>query len=226
MSRDAVALTAQEATDLRKLEGRVRAGLQTFHAVGRALAEISERKLYRQEYATFGAYCRERWGFGRSHAYRLMGAAAVLSNLADVAGGDIEPPRESTIRALTRLPPAAQADAYAAARADGEPATPTKVQSVVDRLLGADDPGEQQRLAKEEGERIRREGAAVEQGRADDDRTKRFRKILVNARLCRKDARGLGGEGEQVIEHAEAIMRIACSELDLDPHAAGLRGAA
>jgi hypothetical protein len=35
-------------------------------------------RLYRREYAGFDEYCREKWGWKRDHAYRLIDAAEVV----------------------------------------------------------------------------------------------------------------------------------------------------
>ena len=45
--------------------------------VGLALAEIRDLRLYRREYSGFAEYCREKWGWTRQHAYRLIEAAPV-----------------------------------------------------------------------------------------------------------------------------------------------------
>jgi hypothetical protein len=45
-------------------------------AMGRALKAIRDQRLYREAgYPSFDAYCRERWGFGRTHATSLIRAA-------------------------------------------------------------------------------------------------------------------------------------------------------
>ena len=40
--------------------------------------------LYRSTHTTFEAYCRERWGWGRSHVYRTMDAARVAVEMANL----------------------------------------------------------------------------------------------------------------------------------------------
>ncbi len=67
------ALTSSEATRLAELEEQISSGLATFVAVGQALLEVRDRRLYRQTHATFEAYCRERWGIGRSHSVGVGG---------------------------------------------------------------------------------------------------------------------------------------------------------
>lgn len=78
-------------------------GLTTFVEVGAALLRIREERLYRATHGSFEDYCRERWGWGRAHAYRLMDAAAVVQDLSPI--GDTPLPRnEAQARELARLP--------------------------------------------------------------------------------------------------------------------------
>ena len=79
---------------LDELEAVIERGMQTFVEVGEALMEIRDGRLYKQDYGTFEAYCKERWGFSRGHGYRLI-AAAELSPV-----GDIPPANERQAREL------------------------------------------------------------------------------------------------------------------------------
>lgn len=87
-----------QALDLRvaslpELEGVIGRGLATFVEVGTALAEIRERRLYRDSHGDFDSYCRERWGFGRSYADRQIAAARVVAELpaGNQPSGSTEP---------------------------------------------------------------------------------------------------------------------------------------
>jgi hypothetical protein len=62
-------LTAREKHDLVKAERTIAKGLKSFLAVGMALKEIRDKRLYRQQYDTFEEYCIRRWDFSRIHAY-------------------------------------------------------------------------------------------------------------------------------------------------------------
>ena len=75
-------LTLDEARRLDELEQVVETGLTVFVKVGNALLEIRDSRLYRQQFPTFEAYCRERWGIERRQAYRLIDAAEVVSNVS------------------------------------------------------------------------------------------------------------------------------------------------
>jgi hypothetical protein len=70
--------------DLVNLERAVRQGLQVFYRVGEALAEIRDRKLYKQHgFTDFRDYLQEYWNMGKSKAYRLIDAAEVMKNITE-----------------------------------------------------------------------------------------------------------------------------------------------
>lgn len=104
------ALTTAERGRLDECEAVIERGLKTFVDVGRALLEIRDSGLYRDGYATFEDYCRERWGMMRAHAYRMIDAASVVDNLSPM--GDILPTSERQARPLTRLSAEQQAEAW------------------------------------------------------------------------------------------------------------------
>jgi len=97
------AIVVRTLTDL---EGIIERGLDTFVDVGEALAEIRDRQMYRETHATFEAYCRERWGWSRSYAYRHIEAAQAVALLPI---GNI-PRSESVARELVTLTPDARAE--------------------------------------------------------------------------------------------------------------------
>lgn len=69
-------LTQQESEQLIELENQIETGAQSMEtsalSVGKALREISGRRLYKAEYKTFAAYCEGRWNKSRSYGYRLI----------------------------------------------------------------------------------------------------------------------------------------------------------
>ena len=82
---------------LAELEGVIESGLMTFFEVGAALAQIRERRLYRETHDTFEAYCQERWSFNRQRASQLIQASEMSRIL------DIQPARASHVEALLPL---------------------------------------------------------------------------------------------------------------------------
>lgn len=69
--------------------------------MGVALAEIRDSRLYRADYSTFEDYCREKWGWERRHAYRLITAAAVTA----MSPIGLRPQTESQARELAKVEP-------------------------------------------------------------------------------------------------------------------------
>lgn len=104
-------MTLAEITRLGELEQVVETGLTVFVKVGNALLEIRDSRLYRQQFPTFEAYCRERWGLKQSRAYQLLDAAVVVGNLQSSTIVEL-PKTESQARPLTRLEPEVQRDVW------------------------------------------------------------------------------------------------------------------
>jgi hypothetical protein len=72
------------------LEGTIKTHLQSFVDVGTALLRIRDERLYREKSETFEAYCQAEWGFGKSHSYRLIEAAATVKELSSPIGDKCE----------------------------------------------------------------------------------------------------------------------------------------
>lgn len=86
-------LSLEESEQLAVCESEISEGLATFWTVGAALAQISEKRLYRDKFETFQIYCKERWSITRQHAYRLIEAVDVFENVSPV--GDIRSERQA-----------------------------------------------------------------------------------------------------------------------------------
>lgn len=136
-----LALTITEHTQLAECEAVIERGLHTFMEVGDALLKIRQNRLYRNTHESFEDYCRERWGFRRSHADNLIDAARVV---ADLNSMEFKPPilplTERQARPLTLLdtPEDRQAAWQRAVETapDGK-VTGKHVQAVVDEMRGA-----------------------------------------------------------------------------------------
>lgn len=126
--------TGEIVASLSDLEAVIKRGLGTFVEVGEALMTIRDDRLYRQQHDTFEAYCRERWGFGRTYAHRVIEAAEVTSMLP--IGN--RPATESQARALRPVKdePDAMADAMqrAADATDGKP-TAEAIAEAVEEII-------------------------------------------------------------------------------------------
>lgn len=106
-------LTGAELEELGSLEATVERGLRAFWEIGQALQQIRDKRLYRQEYATFEEYCICRWEMSRRSAYQLIEAATVYENVRH--GAQILPANERQTRPLVTLPPQKQQEAWAKA---------------------------------------------------------------------------------------------------------------
>lgn len=105
-------LTVKESNRLAKLEEVIKENFLGFVAVGKALAEIREKRLYRtDDNRTFEGYCRDLWDMSHQHADRLVASANVLENLTPIGvknEGDpnfVLPINEAQARELTTLEP-------------------------------------------------------------------------------------------------------------------------
>jgi hypothetical protein len=78
---DSIPLTTFEKARLVELEAVVQTHLEAFLSVGRALAEIRNRRLYRHDFTTWEDYCVRRWGFGYSHVSELIRSTEIAEGL-------------------------------------------------------------------------------------------------------------------------------------------------
>lgn len=128
-------LSTTEAEHLADCETIIAAGLASFVEVGEALADVRDRRLYRQTHGTFEDYCSERWGLSRTRSYELISSAAVVGGLSAIA--DTAPANEAQARPLAPLrdDPEALASAWKsaneAAEAKGKPVTAADVTAAV-----------------------------------------------------------------------------------------------
>ena len=127
---------AATARSLAQNEEIITRGQQTFIEVGNALMEIREQRQYKDAgYSDFDTYCRERWGWNKDHANRLVRSAEVVAQLSPIG---LTPATETQARPLAPLrsdPPAmreAWQDAQRIAAEREKPVTQAIVQEAVD----------------------------------------------------------------------------------------------
>jgi hypothetical protein len=101
---------------LRALERTIEEGLSRFIAVGEALSEIRDGKLYRAAgFPTWDAYLRCRWHFKRAAGSQIIRSFSVVSNLVayDPANAErLSHCQEALMRPLSRLSPELQCQAW------------------------------------------------------------------------------------------------------------------
>lgn len=119
---------------LTELESVIERGLTTFVDVGTALAEIRDRRLYKESHSSFDAYCLFRWKFGRDRAIQIIEAAIITKELDDKSPtfvGIPLPERETQVRELARVEPEHRAEIWAAVVEEhGPKATADEVKQV------------------------------------------------------------------------------------------------
>jgi SAM-dependent methyltransferase len=96
-------LTTREQREFARAERTIAKGLKSFLAVGMALKQIRDNRLYRQRYGTFEEYCARRWDFSRPRAYALCAASEVIADLSPIGDIRLLPENEAQARPLTRL---------------------------------------------------------------------------------------------------------------------------
>jgi hypothetical protein len=127
-------LSSAEQHDLARCEQSIAHLRQAFIDAGSALATIRDERLYRAQYATFEAYCQQRWGFSRVRAHQLIDAARTSITLLTIVN-TLPPDNEAQVRPLSHLDtPEEQQEAWqeAVERSNGSP-TGRIVQEVVHR---------------------------------------------------------------------------------------------
>lgn len=120
-------------SELAQHEAVIRDGLQTFVAVGNALAAIRDGKLYKETHKTFEDYCRQKWNMVASRARQLIAASTAVESVESVT--TVTPRTEAQVRPLVGLEPEQQREAWQAAveASDGKP-TAKHVEAAVERV--------------------------------------------------------------------------------------------
>jgi hypothetical protein len=77
-------MTHLEINDLNLNETIIQKGMQSFVAVGEALQDIRQRRLWRKTHDTFEHYLKDRWAMGAPYATRLIKGSEVAKRLPDI----------------------------------------------------------------------------------------------------------------------------------------------
>jgi hypothetical protein len=128
-------LTPEETARREELELVIQKNLQGFIAVGEALMEIHDRRLYRDSHVSFAGYLRDRWNIELAHGYRLMEAAKTAHDLMSPIGDTLpRPSSESQIRPLAKLEPEQKREAWTKATEDDPDPSAKQVAAVVEAM--------------------------------------------------------------------------------------------
>jgi len=133
---DIIPLSQAEKKALNRHEAVIEKDMVGFVAVGEALKQINEGRLYRETHDTFDEYCTKRWEFARQRAYQLINAATAAENVYNCL--QIRPTRESHVRPLIGLKPEIQIQVWetatAQAKADDRRITAELVKGIRDDI--------------------------------------------------------------------------------------------
>jgi hypothetical protein len=122
-------LSQLERGDLFACEEVIGGGWQAFVQVGLAFARIRDLRLYREQFDSFEAYCRDKWQYGRRYVNRLISAAQVFTHLGTISSLP-KPEHETQVRPRVGLTvdPAQQAWKWAVEKAGNSvPCCPDRV---------------------------------------------------------------------------------------------------
>lgn len=175
-------LSHKERGLLLSLESQIKTGLDSYGAAGLALREIQRKQLYRVTEdgtpRTFEAYCKERWKFSRSYAYRLIAAANVLENLSP--RGDI-PQTPMQTRPLAKLPPEMQGEVWDQAQASGDTSS-ANIEELTEQALAALSPEEQLEVVEEAEHTAVRQGAQNREAEDEEKMLAQAQKLFAKLR--------------------------------------------
>ena len=120
---------------LLSLEAVIEANQRNFYAVGQALKEIRDHRLYRRTgFDSFEDYVKSRWDMGISHSYRLIDAFKVVKHLSPI--GEVLPFNEAQARCLTKLDPSHQREVWQAFLASGSKVNARNIARFVSSYMG------------------------------------------------------------------------------------------
>ncbi len=127
-------LSPEEESDRQRLELKVE---RSFYEAGKSLAELRDKRLYRDRHKTFEEYCKGRFGYKRAYCYQLIEAAGVFENLSAICRQNL-PTKEGQVRPLTTLQPNEQTKVWqeAVEQAGGKVPSARLVKDAVLRHLG------------------------------------------------------------------------------------------
>jgi hypothetical protein len=130
------ALTTQEQQSLTRCEKTIERGLDTFQAVGKALLEVRDAKLYRNGFETFADYCQKKWNFTRQRAHQLIDAAKTVKSVSNIF--DIK--NEAAAQELGKVPEGKRQEVvdWINEKTDGKPITAKAIREAAEEVLEAE----------------------------------------------------------------------------------------
>lgn len=136
MATELVPLDSREKGRLAGYVKTISDGQKTFIEVGNALACIQRERLYRATHKSFEAFCKEHWGYAKSHTYRLIEAAGVSET--SPVGDKMQNERQA--RELAKVPAEQQAAVleWAEEKAGDKPVTAKIIREAIAEVAEAE----------------------------------------------------------------------------------------
>jgi hypothetical protein len=131
-------LTPFERSEYESLERDIAKDIQAVHNVGKNLAIIRDKNLYREEYATFKKYLADKWNLSPPTVWHKIEHAATIKAIETFGAPNVVKPSGYQSTPLARLyVPEQRAEAWAEAVnvAGDKPVTREIVQEVVNRAF-------------------------------------------------------------------------------------------
>lgn len=126
-------LTVQERSRLTELEIVIRNTRRSFIDCAKALVEVRESKLYRQEFPTFEAYCKARWDWTPRRANQIIEAGLVVDGLSSGNHGS-QIKNERQARELAHYDEKSICNVLEEVQKDGKPLTAARIKQVGERV--------------------------------------------------------------------------------------------
>jgi hypothetical protein len=143
-----IALSPQEAQELRELEDTIQESFESFLKTGLAFARIRFLKLYRATHDTFESYCHDRWGLSLSRTNQIIGSVKVIENITQAFPQDatlLEETSKCAFRSLATLEPPLQSAVWELVKSIEERPSGRTIEEVVETIRGAIQDGWQAR---------------------------------------------------------------------------------
>jgi hypothetical protein len=117
--------TDADEQDYRRTEREMEKHAQSYFKFVSLLLHVRDARLYRRNYRSLGDYCKDRWNFGHTSAYRHLAAAEAVAAIESAFPALPAPTHERQVRPLVGLAPETAVEVYASAVEASGGAAPT-----------------------------------------------------------------------------------------------------
>lgn len=132
-------LSTTETKNLKTCEKIIERTRHSFLECGMALARVRDEKLYREYFDSFQDYCKERWGWDRTYAHRLIEAAEVVQSLPKNVAHGLQNERQA--RELGKVEPENRAKVFEEASRNGHATAKSIQEAAQEKIIELDEIG-------------------------------------------------------------------------------------